>query len=92
MKITEKHPKLVEVVWCIGGVIVFGSLVVIFAFAPKSQTNLPLDVVPAYRTVEPGNGGFLIIDGAQYFIFDTSGHRYPVSRDTFDSYKDLPRQ
>ncbi len=55
-------------------------------------TTIPDNVTLDYRTVEPSNSGFLFSSGAQYFIFDTSGHRYPVSRDVFDSYKDLPRQ
>lgn len=62
-----------------------GYIAVIIESEPDT---MPLNTIPTYKSIE--NTG--ILGSARYYLFDSSGNRYHVTQDTFDSYKNLPRK
>ena len=72
---------------------VFIITVCILIFACTYRDWVPNKNVPAieqlaYRSVE-STGGY---GAAQYYVFDTDGKRFQITRKQFDSYKTLERR
>jgi hypothetical protein len=63
--------------------------VLVIAMSDGQISNLPVDAIPSYRTIE--NTGGLFGCRAEYYIFDTEGHRYKVTQKLYDTYIELPK-
>jgi len=90
-EVIKKHADMIKLFIAMI-VILVGMSLIMSGFFTYQSDSIPNNITLSYRTVELGIGGFLFYSGAQYFVFDTNGHRYQVSRDVFDAYKDLPRK
>jgi hypothetical protein len=71
-------------------VIAFVVLTVVDSFTSLPEA-IPSNVTLTYKSVE-NTGRSLFSTYSEYYVFDTSGHRYKVTQKTFDSLTSLDRR